>query len=129
VFEDFPDLKLLISHGGGSVPYQLGRWQSERLLPALGGDPDAERFETSLRRFWFDTVLHRPESLRLLFDVVGPDRCVFGTERPGSGSVADPETGRQFDDIRPLIEDLLDGDEREAVLSGNARKLFPRLAR
>lgn len=129
VFEDFPDLRLLISHAGGSVPYQVGRWQAERLHPALGGTPDVERFEVSLRRFWFDTVLHNPDSLELLFKVVGPERCLFGTERPGSGSAQNPDTGRYLDDIKPVIDEmemLSDGD-RKAIFEQNARTVFPRL--
>ncbi|SHK68172.1 4-oxalmesaconate hydratase [Pseudonocardia thermophila] len=127
---DFPDLKLIIAHGGGSVPYQIGRWQAERLMPSLGGSPDAERFEVSLRRLWFDTVLHNPASLRLLLETVGPDRCLFGTERPGSGSVVDPATGRQFDDIKPVIDAMpgLSEGDKQLVLEGNARKVFTRLA-
>ena len=129
LFDDFPTLRIMISHAGGSVPYQIGRWQAERFHPALGGGPDAERFEVLLRRFWFDTVLHHPAALELLFEVVGPDRCLFGTERPGSGSAVDPDIGRQFDDLRPLIEalDILTADDRAAVFEGNARTVFPRL--
>jgi hypothetical protein len=78
----FPSLRLMISHGGGSVPYQIGRWQAEMLHPGLGGGPDTERFETALRRFWFDTVLHNPLSLELLLRTVSPDRVLFGTENP-----------------------------------------------
>ncbi|GAA1016457.1 4-oxalomesaconate hydratase [Acrocarpospora pleiomorpha] len=126
---DFPELKLIIAHGGGSVPYQIGRWQAERLMPSLGGSPGAERFEVSLRRLWFDTVLHNPASLRLLLETVGPDRCLFGTERPGSGSVADPRTGRHLDDIKPVIDAMpgLSEGEKQLVFEGNARKVFSRL--
>lgn len=129
VFSDFPDLKIMISHAGGSVPYQVGRWQAERLHSSLGGGPEAERFEVALRRFWFDTVLHHPGSLQLLFEVVGPDRCLFGTERPGSGSAVNPDTGRAFDDLKPVIEAIedLNEDEREAIFSGNALTMFSRL--
>jgi predicted TIM-barrel fold metal-dependent hydrolase len=120
----------MISHGGGSVPYQLGRWQSERLHPALGGGPDAERFEVSLRRFYFDTVLHYPPALELLLRTVGADRCLFGTERPGSGSAINPDSGRPFDDLRPVIEslDFLGDPDLRAIFEGNARRIFPRLA-
>src|SRR5262249_22731034 len=76
VFETFPSLKLIIAHGGGSVPYQIGRWRAERLMPSLGGSSDAEPFDVSLRRFWFDTVLHNPRSLEFLIATVGADRCV-----------------------------------------------------
>ncbi|MFI9388043.1 amidohydrolase family protein [Kutzneria sp. NPDC052558] len=129
VFTDFPTLRVMISHGGGSVPYQVGRWQAEALHPGLGGRPDAERFETSLRRFWFDTVLHYPPSLELLLRLVGPDRVLFGTEKPGSGSAPDPETGRDLDDLKPVIEgfDFLTDRDRQAVFEDNARTVFPGL--
>ena len=130
VFTDFPTLRLMVSHGGGSVPYQIGRWQAERLLPSLGGDPKAERFEVSLRKLWFDTVLHSPPSLDLLLKIVGPDRSLFGTENPGSGSSINPDTGRQFDDLRPIIESLtwLTPSHRKAIFESNALEVFPALA-
>ncbi|WNF01141.1 amidohydrolase family protein [Streptomyces luomodiensis] len=129
VFTHFPTLRIMISHGGGSVPYQIGRWQSEALHPSLGGSPDAERFETALRRFWFDSVLHHPLSLELLLRTVGADRVLFGTEKPGSGSALNPDTGRDFDDIKPVIEGLafLSEAEKQAVFEDNARTVFPKL--
>ena len=129
VFTDFPSLRVLISHGGGSVPYQIGRWQAEVLHPALAGSAASERFETSLRRFWFDSVLHYPPSLELLLRTVGADRVLFGTEKPGSGSAPNPVTGRDFDDIKPVIEgiEFLSDAERSAVFEDNARLVFPAL--
>ena len=129
VFRDFPDLKLIVSHGGGSVPYQLGRWQAERLAPHLGGDQDAERFEDSLRRFWFDSVLHYPPALAYLLATVGSDRVLFGTERPGSGSTTDPQTGRELDDLKTVIDEIpgLSDSDRHAIYEGNARTVFSRL--
>ncbi|MEV4241369.1 MULTISPECIES: amidohydrolase family protein [unclassified Nocardia] len=129
VFADFPSLRVMISHGGGSVPYQIGRWQAEVLHPALGGSPESERFETSLRRFWFDSVLHHPPSLELLLRTVGADRVLFGTEKPGSGSAPNPDTGRDFDDIKPVIEGFgfLSDTDRSAIFEGNARLVFPAL--
>jgi 4-oxalmesaconate hydratase len=127
VFSRFPKLKIIVSHGGGSVPYQIGRWRAAKLHPRLGqGYVDREPFDVGLRKLWFDTVLHNPDSLALLLRTVGPDRCVFGTEKPGSGSVADPETGRDLDDLKPVLEsfDFLTSDELEGVLEHHARSLF-----
>lgn len=126
VFERFPDLKIIVSHGGGSVPYQIGRWRAARLHPNLKrGQHLQESFDESVRRLWFDTVLHHPLALELLIRTVGFDRCLFGTEKPGSGSAADPETGRDLDDLKPVIESMsfLGDDERTAIFSGNARQL------
>jgi predicted TIM-barrel fold metal-dependent hydrolase len=129
VFQRYPGLKIIVAHGGGSVPYQIGRWQAEVLTPGLGGDPNNVRFEVQLRQLYFDTVLHWPLSLELLFKTVGPDRCLFGTEKPGSGSATDPDSGRGFDDLKPVIEamNFLTAEDREAIFENNARSVFPRL--
>lgn len=127
VFLDFPDLKILVSHGGGSIPYQVGRWEAARQHPLLGARAALdETFEQSLRRLYFDTVLHHPAALRLLIDVVGADRCLFGTEKPGSGSATNPATGRDFDDLRATLEgfDWLSDEDRGRIFAGNARAVF-----
>lgn len=123
VFEMFPNLKLIISHGGGSVPYQVGRWRSQQR-----GPNDTETFDQRLRQLYFDTSLYNQESLELLFKVVGPDRCLFGTERPGAGSKVDPRTGRWYDDIRPQIEaiDFLTEEDRQNIFHKNAERLYTR---
>ncbi len=123
VFDDFPKLKLVISHGGGPVPYQVGRWRSQ-----LRGPNDTENFDERLKRLYFDTALYSVESLDLLFKIVGPDRCLFGTERPGAGSKKDPRTGRWYDDVRPMIESLswLNAEQKEKIFHQNAASVFSR---
>jgi 4-oxalmesaconate hydratase len=121
VFRDFPDLKVVVPHGGGSVPYQLGRWiaHDRGLITAKSGD--RETFAETLKRFWFDTCLYTPEALELLFAVVGADRVLFGTERPGSGG--------SLEDLKPVLDKLpsLSDDDRRAVYEGNARRVYTRL--
>ncbi|MFI9834521.1 amidohydrolase family protein [Streptomyces sp. NPDC051913] len=127
VFLRYPTLKIIVAHGGGSVPYQIGRWRAARAHKRLRqGQVLQESFDDSLRRLWFDTVLHHPPALELLLRTVGHDRVLFGTEKPGSGSAPDPRTGRDFDDIRPVIEgfDFLDDKQKQAVLSENALSVF-----
>jgi hypothetical protein len=50
--------------------------------------------------------LYNMDSLKLLSRIVGLDRYVFGTERPGGGSKTDPRTGKWHDDARPKIESI-----------------------
>jgi 4-oxalmesaconate hydratase len=131
VFKRYPDLKIMISHGGGSIPYQIGRWRSNRQMEIKAGrlPKDFETFDTTLKRFYFDTCLHNQKSLELLFDVVGTDRCLFGTERPGSGAGIDPISGRAYEDIKPTIEAItsLTKQDKDAIFEGNAHKVFSRL--
>jgi 4-oxalmesaconate hydratase len=127
VFTDFPALRIIISHGGGSVPYQIGRWRAGR-FNAMRGRPGLETFDQSLRRLLFDTVLYNQESLDFLFRMVGTDRCMFGTENPGTGSAKDPQTGRMLDDLRPVIDAIgwLTEEDRSRIFEANARQVFPR---
>lgn len=119
VFKDFPELKIVVSHGGGSIPYQIGRFRS-------GGYRKGMDFLDGLRNLYFDTVLYSEEALRLLIKTVGVDRCLFGAECPGVGSMINPETGRTMDDIKPFIEgfDWLTADDKRAIFEGNARSVF-----
>ena len=120
VFKDFPTLKILVSHGGGAIPYQYARFEASGLR--TGG----QRFSEKLRNLYYDTVLYSSDSLELLFKTVGADRCLFGTERPGVGTVKDPRTGRWLDETRHLIEafDWLSAAEKEMIFEDNVKKLF-----
>lgn len=138
-FEYYPDLAVVVSHGGGSVPYQIGRWRAARYLEytqvesydGKDGDavPELKTFDESLRSLHFDSLVHDQASLELLINAVGADRVLFGTEVPGSGSPVDPRTGRSYDDIKPMIEGIagLGQAGREAILEGNARRLYKRI--
>ncbi len=119
VFKDFPTLKVVCSHGGGSIPYQIGRFQSSAGRRGLN-------FLDGMRNLYFDTVLYTEEALRLLIKTVGADRCLFGSECPGVGSTIDPSTGRQRDDVRPVIEsfDWLSAADKQLIFEGNARRVF-----
>ncbi len=125
VFELFPELRIVIGYGGGSVPYQAGRWRVRRWR-----QPHLEDFDTSLRRLWFDTVLYSAGALELLIQTVGSDRCLFATQKPGPGSGRDPVTGRWGDDVKSLIDgiDWLGVDDRAAIFETNAHRVFTRMS-
>lgn len=130
VFLDFPKLKLVVSHGGGSVPYQVGRWIAESVHPLFKKNRALdEHFQDSMKRLYYDSCIYYKESIELLLRLVGTDRVLFGTEKPGSGSAPDPRTGRELDDLKPVIESiewLTDGD-RDRIFEGNARAVYSRI--
>jgi len=121
VFKDFPRLRIVCSHGGGAIPYQLGRFDAPSLRRK-----GSVRFRDKLKLLYFDTVLYTTDALELLIKTVGPDRCLFGSECPGVGSTTDPDTGQTMDDIRPHIEKFawLNAEDREKIFAANARKVF-----
>ena len=119
VFDDFPDLKIIVSHGGGAIPYQRGRFEPTALRQGT-------TFRDMLRKLYYDTCLYSQDSIELLLRAVGVDRCLFGSEKPGVGSTRNPETGRWIDDIHLLIDDIewLTDDERDRLFESNARQIF-----
>ena len=120
VFKDFPSLRIVCSHGGGAIPYQWARFEASAIRRGI------QRFSERLRNLYYDTVLYNKESLELLIKTVGADRCMFGTERPGVGTVKDPRTGRWLDETRYIIEDFewLSDAEKKMIFEDTARKVF-----
>ena len=131
VFQDFPNLKLVVGHGGGYIPYQAGRGRAFR-MNAMQRDPNAhyESFDESMRRLYYDTVLYDGEAMELLIKVVGADRCIFGTDKPANGSVKDPVTGKALNDTKQYIDriDWLSEEDRHAIFEGNARRIYTRMS-
>lgn len=77
-----PGLRLLASHGGGSLITELPRIDFLRdATPALR-ELMPEPAARSARRLWYDPLLFDPALLRHLADVVGADRVVLGTDHP-----------------------------------------------
>ena len=122
VFADFPGINLIVSHGGGAIPYQAGRF-----MPGALKRGDGRSYLDKLRQLWFDTALYTSEAMELLLKVVGPSRCLFGSEKPGTGSTINPQTGRWFDDVKLLIDDVpwLTDEQRAALFAGNALSILP----
>jgi predicted TIM-barrel fold metal-dependent hydrolase len=120
VFKDFPKLKIVVSHGGGAIPYQYARFEASALRRGM------ERFSDRMRNIYYDTVLYSAEALTLLFKTVGPDRCMFGTERPGVGTVKDPRTGKWLDETRHIIEgfEWLSSADKKMIFEDTAKKVF-----
>jgi predicted TIM-barrel fold metal-dependent hydrolase len=119
VMSDFPNLKIVVSHGGGAIPYQLGRFEASSLRRKV-------RFSENASKLYYDTVLYTEGALRLLIETFGPERCLFGAECPGVGSSVDPATGRTMDDIAPLISkfEWLTPAQKQMIFEDNARRVF-----
>ena len=123
LFSDFPDLRLVIPHGGGAVPYHWGRYRG--LADMLKKPP----LDTHvMKNVYFDTCVYHQPGIDLLFEVIDVDNILFGSEMVGAVRGIDPQTGYYFDDTKRYVDalDLADA-QREQVFSGNARRVYPRL--
>ena len=80
--DELPRLKMLLAHGGGFAPYQVGRFvHGHKVRPETRAHTAASAKEL-LKRFYFDTITHEPQALRYLIELVGAARIVVGTDSP-----------------------------------------------
>jgi len=123
LFKDFPDLRLIIPHGGGAVPYHWGRHRG--LADMLKRPPLAEHV---MKNVYFDTCVYHQAGIDLLFRVIDIDNILFGSEMVGAVRGIDPETGHYFDDTKRYLDALdITEEDRRKVFELNARRVYPRL--
>lgn len=112
-----PRLRVCLSHGGGFLPYQIGRLSGAyEALPVarerLDRPPDS-----FLTQFYYDSITFDVMSLSFLIRRVGAERVLMGSDFPfGMG---DPHYRSRVDALEGLK-----GAEREAVMGGTAIRLM-----
>jgi aminocarboxymuconate-semialdehyde decarboxylase len=80
--DELSSLKILLAHGGGFVPYQIGRFvHGHKVRPETRANTASSAKEL-LKRLHFDTITHDPQALRYLIELVGAERVVLGTDSP-----------------------------------------------
>lgn len=92
VVDRHPKLKLILSHGGGTLPYLVGRF--DRMYRAADhaatGIVATDTPSAYLTRFHYDTILHDGAALRFLAGCVGVGQLVLGTDLPFPPGDPDP---------------------------------------
>lgn len=82
VLDKYPNAKILLAHGGGFLPYQIGRLeQAYKSWADVKGSLQLNP-EAYLKRFWYDSVLWNDRALAYLQDLVGSDRVLPGSDFP-----------------------------------------------
>ena len=114
VLDGHPSLRVLLVHGGGSFPYQLGRlshaYHARSETGALARRDPAEYLDN----FLFDTVIFDRQALKFLVSVAGASRVLFGSDLPFD--MADTSALETVPSVAP--------DDEEMILGGNAVECF-----
>jgi len=114
-FDRFPNLKLIASHGGGALPYLVGRldicWDN---IPAARAKT-AEPPRNYMRRIYVDSVVFRQDVLDMCVSVCGPDNVLYGSDYPHT-----------IGDMAGCLSrvDALPGGVRHQVRGFNAQRIF-----
>ncbi|MBX6425376.1 MAG: amidohydrolase family protein [Variibacter sp.] len=118
VLEKFPKLTVVLAHGGGFVPYQMGRWvhgwkeRHPEPQVRLKVSPQA-----SLDRLRFDTILHARPQLESLVGWVGAPRVLLGTDYPYDMAMMDPVRHVRSLSIPQTDKDIILGAEAAELLA------------
>ncbi len=116
VWERFPNLRMLVVHGGGYLPFYFARTdhafkvrpETRRHIPR----PPSEY----LHRLYFDTTVFSPTAVEYLVDEFGSDRVLMGTDYPFDMGPTDP--------LGFLAEAGLSTEQHAAIVGGNAARLL-----
>jgi aminocarboxymuconate-semialdehyde decarboxylase len=116
VLERHPDLRVVLAHGGGALLALRGRLRHAHEVQPPARARLHESPEESIKRFYFDTVVHDRTLLRALVDFAGPEHVLLGSDYP-------------FDmgDLRPAATVRASGLSaglEAAILGGNAERLL-----
>lgn len=115
--ERYPNIKWVLSHLGGAIPYLC-----ERLDRGFEAFPDCRadiqrKPSEYLRRFYFDTVNFDPMAVRLAVDFAGAGQVLAGSDYP-----------HQIGSIAKMKESLtalrVSDSERQQILGENARRVY-----
>ena len=116
----YPNIRMIFSHGGGTMPYLIGRFVN-RVARAngSGGERQSHDFQAEVSKFYYDTAqTFHPVPMTGLKHVVPVSQILFGTDYPYRSSI-ETTTG--------LVQSkVFDPAELEAIKRGNAIKLLQR---
>jgi len=114
-FDRYPNLKLIVAHGGGALPFLAGRldrmWE---VIPACRARI-SQRPSEYLKRIYADTALYTREALRDTLETFGRDHVMYGTDFPHGNADMAASLARIAQ---------LDPETRDNVRGRNARRLF-----
>jgi len=115
--DELPALNFVLAHGGGHLPYQIGRLAHGHKVRKEARAHTSRTPLELLRRFYFDALTHDADALRFLVGKVGADRVTIGTDAPFDMAEENPVA---------MIEALtgVSEREREQILGLNALALL-----
>ncbi|KAK9444472.1 amidohydrolase family protein [Metarhizium brunneum] len=119
--QQFPNVKIILSHGGGTLAALVTRACMIE-LPEFGGVMSAEDIVSQAKSFYFDLALSGSnEMLPLILGFAKKSHLLFGSDFPHATAPFSQKFTKFIDEFP------MDDDARKEIYHGAAEKLFPRL--
>ena len=115
LLDEYPRLKLVCPHLGGTIPYLIGRMDHQTQVLKRGADHITKPPSEYLKHIWLDIVSPLPQAIRYGYDYVGVDRLLYASDHPW----VDPNL------ILSCLHKLeLPVEDERKILGANAKRLF-----
>jgi aminocarboxymuconate-semialdehyde decarboxylase len=114
-FDRYPNLRLIASHGGGTLPYLVGRFEKGDEVEIPSRRCMQRKPADYLRHIYYDSITYDPGALQYLVSVVGADHVMLGTDWP-----------HQVHDTKGAFANTarLPDSQMRAIRSENAQRIF-----
>jgi 6-methylsalicylate decarboxylase len=122
--ERFPDIRFILAHAGGTLPYVAWRQSMAPLIDRRFAAQTPDAILERLGRFYYDTAISAgPATIAALRGIARAERILFGSDWPYAPEAV---TARSVDAL--VGNHDLDAAAQTAIARGNALSLFPRFA-
>jgi predicted TIM-barrel fold metal-dependent hydrolase len=115
ILDEFPKLKLVCPHLGGTLPYIIGRLDHQTQVLKRGPKYLTRSPSEYLKSIWLDVVSPLPLAIKFGYEFMGADRLLFSSDHPWVNPA---------DIIRCVNDSGIPASAAEKLYSLNARKLF-----
>ncbi|MFO1245937.1 MAG: amidohydrolase family protein [Ramlibacter sp.] len=114
-FDQYPNLNIIASHGGGTLPYLVGRFEKGDEVEIPSRRQMKRKPTDYLRHIYYDSITYNLGALQYLISVVGESQVMFGTDWP-----------HQVHDVKGAFANTarLPAPQMNAVRASNAQRLF-----
>ncbi len=121
VIEKYPHLKILLAHGGGTLPYLHGR-----LDRGFNQRPEVRKVikrppTEYVKQFFFDTITHDPKVLCSLVELVGADHVLLGSDYPFDMGYEKPVDMLHSSGFSSDVEKMILEDNAVSLLGWNIK--------
>lgn len=117
LLERYPDIRFILPHLGGTVPYLMGRWdigwrayaESSRQIP----NPPSYY----IKNLYYDSVSLNQAAMMCTYDIAGAEHILFGTDYPHV-------IGDTVEGIASVNGLKIPEDHKELIFKGNALRIL-----
>ena len=122
----YPEVKIILSHAGGTLPFLAGRISMVCGMPSLQCPRQAEEVLADFRSFYYDTALSSSApQLQALLEFADPSKILFGSDVPYAPLPSVLDFTKGLDTF--FLDNKLDARKNllQAINRENAKNLFP----